>query len=155
MQTIKSFLLNSRILLVLLVLVLFAGCSDDEGSTGEPGTLDRLWSHSTIQGCVLCHEGGETGPNLSKATFVRDLVGRSSREFNWDEIGRSVVANNCDSYSLVDKGFPARSAVLFTISDTYGLKAPCDSAYQAHLTTLLTKNELKDFEDWIINGAPR
>src|SRR5690554_2998759 len=84
MQTLNKLFSLSRILTVLLLLTLFAGCSDDEGSTGEPGTLDRLFSYPVIQGCQTCHYGGNTGPNLSRAAFANSLIGKNSDSYKWD-----------------------------------------------------------------------
>lgn len=151
MQTLNKLFSLSRILTVLLLLTLFAGCSDDEGSTGEPGTLDRLFSYPVIQGCGTCHGPADQkdGPNLTtKASFHASLVGKNRTNYpNWDPTaekcaGKYVVANSVNNSSL-----------LSIVSNQNG--ATC-AAYTIHTVQggLISGAALSDFILWIENGAP-
>lgn len=164
MQNLKRFLLASRILLVLLLLALFSGCSDDEeGSTGEPGTLERVFSHKVIQGCWTCHDGNQNGPDLTRENFQQSLVGVYGSKLNWDKVsagglgGKSVISKNAcyREFPMVTKFQPMESSVLFAISKTYDRKIQCESAYQIHTHAALDDEALEDFVQWIENGAPR
>ena len=152
MQTLNKLFSLSRILTVLLLLTLFAGCSDDEGSTGEPGTLDRLFSYPVIQGCGTCHgpQGLESaGPNLTtKASFHASLVGKSRGDYTgWLTTGSACAGTYVTPSSVKN------SSVLSAISMQNG--AICD-AYNYHTDHggVSSGAALNDFILWIENGAP-
>lgn len=162
MQTIKSFLLNSRVLLVLILLAFFAGCSSDDkdkkGSTGsnaKSGTLEKLFSYPVIQSCSSCHYGGASGPDLSKANFTSSLVGKKRTDFNWDDF--LIVTADCGTNTpYVDAGGnPIKSSVLNSISQTYN-DGSCTSAIGTHELekAVLSDAALQDFVLWIENGTP-
>ncbi|GLR65177.1 hypothetical protein [Marinospirillum insulare] len=160
MNNFKSILQTSRILLVLMLLVLFAGCSDDDkGSTGEPGTLERLFSYKVIQGCARCHEpmGEPGGPNLTKSQFRNSLVSQRSNNLTWNT-GYIRTADCGDNYPLVKPSDPINSAVLMAVTQRYGSKTPnsCTPALSHHegANAVVTGDALEDFVLWIENGAP-
>ncbi len=152
----KHWLLNGRLLLVLLLLALFAGCSDSDeealGSTASSGSLEKLFSHSVIQGCGSCHgpQGLESaGPNLTtKASFHASLVGNSRGNYTgWLTTGSACAGTYVTPYSVKD------SSVLSAISMQNGTTC---SAYNYHTTqnSEISGKALTDFVLWIENGAP-
>ena len=157
MQKLKKLLYNSRILVVLLLLAVFAGCSDDDdkGSTARDGTLEKLFNYPVIQGCQTCHYGDVSGPNLSKDNFTSNLVGKKSGAFRWTEYTKLTATCGINT-DYVDAGRNAgRSSVFNSISQTYN-DGSCVSAISYHETVnaVLGSNELKDFVLWIENGTP-
>lgn len=164
MQNLKSILLNSRILLVLVLLALFAGCSDDEGSSTQPGTLDRLFSYPEITACGTCHYGNGTGPDLTRNNFKNSIVNIDGSSLSWSNVsggglsGRSLTGTTCDSFlPLVTRQNPDRSAILYTVSKKYNNKnCVGETSYGSHvypIKAVLEGDVLKDFELWIENGA--
>ena len=153
MHKIKTLALNMRILLVLLILAFFAGCSDDDdkGSTAQPGSLEKLWSNPTIQGCGTCHGPADQkdGPNLTtKASFHASLVGKSRGNYTgWLTTGSACAGTYVTPYSAKD------SSVLSAISTQNGTTC---SAYNYHTTQggVITGAVLNDFILWIESGAP-
>lgn len=161
MKNLNSLLLNSRILLVLVLLALFSGCSDDDdkkGSTAkEPnaGTLAKLFTYPVIQGCSTCHYGSASGPDLSQTNFTSNLVGKKRNDFNWDDF-LTVTADCGTITTYVDAGGNAnRSSVLNSISQTYN-DGSCTSAIGIHEANnaVLSEAALEDFILWIENGTP-
>ena len=153
MQTLNKLFSLSRILTVLLLLTLFAGCSDDDdkGSTAQPGSLEKLWSNPTIQGCGTCHGPADQkdGPNLTtKASFHASLVGKSRSNYaGWFTTGVACTGTYVTPSSVKD------SSVLSAISTQNG--ATCD-AYNYHTTqgSVISGAVLNDFILWIESGAP-
>lgn len=148
-----TLFLNMRILLVLLILAFFAGCSDDDdkGSTAQPGSLEKLWSNPTIQGCGTCHGPADQkdGPNLTtKASFHASLVGKSRGNYTgWLTTGSACAGTYVTPYSVKD------SSVLSAISTQNGTTC---SAYNYHTTQggVITGAVLNEFILWIESGAP-
>ena len=153
----RHLLATSRILLVLALLALFAGCSDDDEKQGSDsqhpeGSLAKLFEHPVIQGCGSCHgpQGLESaGPNLTtKASFHTSLVGKNRTNYpNWlataqECAGKYVVANSVKDSSL-----------LSIVSNQNG--ATC-AAYTIHTVQggLISGAALSDFIKWVENGAP-
>lgn len=146
MQNLKSLLFNSRILLVLLVLVLFAGCSDDDkGSTGSS--------------CGTCHSPyGEAagGPDFStsKGYYLPEMIGKYSSDYSW-----SLTTSNCSDKTnnkdnakpLVIAGNPNESALLMAVASGYDKSMDCTSAYNYHAAqnATISGSELNDLADWI------
>ncbi|HKM15678.1 MAG TPA: hypothetical protein VJY63_07140 [Marinospirillum sp.] len=160
MKTLKKSLYNSRLLLILLLLAIFAGCSDDDenkGSTAsvKDGTLEKLFTYPVIQGCSTCHYGSASGPDLSKANFTSNLVGKKRNDFNWDDF-LTVTADCGTITTYVDAGGNAnRSSVLNSISQTYN-DGSCTSAigYHEANNAVLSAAALIDFQLWIENSTP-
>ena len=157
MQKLKKLLYNSRILIVLLLLAVFAGCSDDDdkGSTARDGTLEKLFSYPVIQGCSTCHYGSGSGPDLSKANFTSNLVGKKSGAYRWT-VYTSLTAKCGINTDYVDTGRNAnRSSVLNSIAQTYD-NGSCVSAIGIHEpeNAILSDAALQDFVLWIENGTP-
>lgn len=166
MKKLKLVLLNSRILLLLLLLALFAGCSDDEGSTTEPGTLDRLFSYPVITSCGSCHYSGVNGPDLStKDAFYATAVGKNGFNLNWDQIGNvgSAITDTEKScikkHNLITPKSVKDSAIMYTVSSNYQNQTYCQSSFNYHSGAVVkaevTGEALVDLELWIRNGAPR
>lgn len=142
-------------LLVLSLFILLAGCGDDdEGSTSEPGTLDRLWSYPVIQGCGTCHEGGNTGPDLtSKSRFRNNLVDQTIDDFDWSSF--TFRTSNCSGdLDLVAPHFPNRSVVLSSLSADYSFVCD-DTALNAHIGVGVEPSPavVNDLILWIEQGA--
>lgn len=153
----KHWLLNGRLLLVLLLLALFAGCSDSDeealGSTASSGSLEKLFSHSVIKGCGSCHgpQGLESaGPNLTtKASFHASLVGKNRTDYpNW-----FITSETCPG-SYVVPSSPKDSSILSIITNQNG--STC-GAYNIHTVegSEISGKALSDFMLWIENGAPK
>lgn len=162
MQKLKYLLINSRILLVLLLLAVFAGCSNDDddkmgstGATARDGTLEKLFSYPVIQGCQTCHYGSGSGPDLSKANFASNLVGKNSTNYNWSVYTKLIATCGIDTdYVDADRN-AGRSSVLNSIAQTYD-DSSCISAISHHEVgnAVLSDAALEDFILWIEGGTP-
>ena len=147
-------------LALLAAVVLLVGCGDDSGSTPEPGTLDKLFTYPAITGCGTCHDGNGTGPDLrTKASFHRDLVGKRSSQFDWNNSSNTVLLATCGTNNLLVKdGSPAESALMATLFfHDYSTLCPdiTTTAYAYHETLRISQSMKQDLELWIENGAPR
>ena len=152
----KHWLLNGRLLLILLLLALFTGCSDSDeealGSTAPSGSLKKLFSHSVIQGCGSCHspDSDPAGPDLrTRSSFHYALVNRTRRDDypNW-----FITSETCPG-SYVEPSSPKDSSILSIITNQNG--STC-GAYNIHTVQggEISGKALSDFMLWIENGAP-
>jgi len=138
MQTLNKLFSLSRILTVLLLLTLFAGCSDDDkGSTGSS--------------CGTCHSPyGEAGgidlTNGYKTTSPPKIAWNTTR-----------TANCLGKYNFIQPGEPTESALLMAVSQEYGNKSTlgCSSAIGVHENgkATLSKSDVTKLVEWIENGA--
>lgn len=132
MQTLNKLFSLSRILTVLLLLTLFAGCSDDDkGSTGSS--------------CGTCHSpyGEAGGIDLTNGYYT----------INPKEIGWNIIrsADCLDKYAFIEPGEPMKSALLMAVASGYDKNVNCNSAYNYHATqnATISGSELNNLVDWI------
>ncbi|WP_027848637.1 hypothetical protein [Marinospirillum minutulum] len=138
MQNLKSWLLNGRILLVLVLLALFAGCSDDDkGSTGSS--------------CGTCHSpyGEAGGIDLTNGYYTTNPP-----KIPWN----IIQTTDClDKHPFIQPGEPDKSAILMAVSQEYGNKSTlgCSSAIGVHENgkATLSKSDVTKLVEWIENGA--
>lgn len=133
MQILNKLFSLSRILTLLLLLTLFAGCSDDDkGSTGSS--------------CGTCHSpygeaGGRDLTNGYKTT--------SPPKIAWNTT--SGTANCLDQYNFIQPGEPLESALLMAVAYGYDKGKNCTSAYNYHAAqnATISGSELNNLVDWI------
>lgn len=150
----KHWLLNGRLLLVLLLLALFAGCSDSDeealGSTASSGSLEKLFSHQVIKGCGSCHgpDSDPDGPDLRTRSGFHALVNGTRSDYpNW-----FITSETCPGSYVVPRS-PKNSSILSIITNQNG--STC-GAYNIHTVQggLISGAALSDFIKWVENGAP-
>lgn len=143
-----------RLLAVAVLLSFLAACSDDDDKPAY-GTLDSLFQNSTIKGCQTCHDGSDDGPDLSKSSFSSALKNKYSNDYSgWTVTNTCSNKSNSNHSPYITAGLPNQSAVLETISQTYGNKTSCGTLNE-HETgyAVLSGSILDEFVTWIQNGA--
>lgn len=149
-------------LVPLLGLLLIAGCGDDDaGSTGDPGTLDRVWSYSVIQGCGTCHgpQGSGSlseGPDLtSKSLFRSQLLNKNLDDYeDWRDglagSPTSPCATGADQYIVPSS--PNQSYLLDALIES---SSRCEGTAGFHSTqnVNISSDLREDLTRWIENGA--
>ena len=159
MASTMSLIRRYTIPVLLAGSILLVGCGDsDEGSTAEPGTLDRLFTHAAIRGCGSCHDGNGNGPDLrTKESFRASLRGQFSSDFNWT--GGSILArtSTCSPpFRLVEPFDPDKSAVMAALSDSWQHACGAEnSARNGHIGQGVNPSAavIEDLRLWIENGA--
>ena len=139
MQTLNKLFSLSRILTVLLLLTLFAGCSDDDkGSTSGSG-------------CATCHspDGEAGGIDLTNGYYTTNPP-----RIPWN----IIQTTNClSTHPFIQPGEPDKSAILMAVSQEYGNKSTlgCSSAIGVHENgkATLSKSDVTKLVEWIENGA--
>lgn len=152
------------LLIPLLAGLVLVSCGKEDflpgGPTGEPGTLERVYSYSAIQACSTCHGPGgdaEDGPDMSTAaSFRSSMVNRSYDDYDdWFPITRQ-----CSNAGLpyISPGSPDNSAVLAALVWSYADgNEECEGTYGYHDLQKATIDDNHDLMDdlvlWIENGA--
>ena len=150
------------LLFLLLAGLFFVSCGkvdDLMGPTGEPGTLERVYSYPTIQGCGTCHGPGgqaEDGPDMSSASSFRNSLVNKNYDANYDDWFPLTAQCSNAGFPYIEPGSPDTSAVLAAISWEYA-EGKCDGTHAYHSTqnaTIDSNQALKDdLVQWIENGA--
>jgi len=147
--------------ILLLTIILIAGCAEDEEEV-EP-TLSSLWDNA-FSGCALnCHspdtpdgpDGLSVGPDMStKAKFYDSLVSKSIADYpDWTNITPGctfdyITPNDSDLTQSTLAG-----TLILSINNSIG----CGTSYATHEAngvTITDKDVEAAFKSWVASGAP-
>lgn len=155
MHKLTSLFSLGRLALVLLILTLFAGCSDDKsGSSTDPGTIERLFSYPVIQGCGTCHDGEQSTMDAYQGTLVFDIS--TPETFKSHLTTKKATQSSECSGLYVNKNKPEDSIILYVLDPNYSANnsVNCNNVnFHSTVNVDIPPELMDDLLLWIKNGA--